>query len=196
MQEGSNRFEVDDQNLNVVTECNSYLTPRIEDCIDSIADAVIFWTLDVKSSNWQLAIEGTDRSKTVFTLHYGLYRLSRMPYKICSALGTFQQIKNIALSSGKCQLALVCVDDIMNLSRTADEQVQHACIVLSQLQRAGVKGIPDKRRTLTEKKDYLGPVIIWGRLKLALHSLHAKWDLNHLDRYRNWTHIQVYAMYT
>ena len=51
---------------------DSYPLPRMDDCIDSLEDAVVFTTLDCNSGYWQIPVAPEDRDKTTFTTHMGV----------------------------------------------------------------------------------------------------------------------------
>lgn len=83
---------------------------------------------------------------------------------------------NVILSPVKLQFALGYLNDIIMLSRTAEEHIKQICTVLSLLQRAGVKLELKKCKLSTEKIDYMRHVIRPGRLELAGHSKDAICD--------------------
>lgn len=59
--DGTFRFCVYFQLLNVVTKKNSYSLPRIDECIDSLGEETIFSTLDCNAGYWQVPIAPEDR---------------------------------------------------------------------------------------------------------------------------------------
>jgi hypothetical protein len=67
--DGSMRFCVDYRRLNALTIRDTYLLPRMDECIDSLGDAQLFSTLDSNSRYWQIPDEPKDRDKTTFTSH-------------------------------------------------------------------------------------------------------------------------------
>jgi hypothetical protein len=73
------RFCVDYRKLNPMTIKDSYPIPRMDECLDSLWDAVIFSTLDSNSGFLQIPIDEKDRDETAFVTHCGLRRFKRMP---------------------------------------------------------------------------------------------------------------------
>jgi hypothetical protein len=71
------RFCVDHRRLNAITVPDTYPLPRMDECIDSLGDAVVFTTLDCNSGYWQIPVDGEDQDKTTFTSHFGIYRFLR-----------------------------------------------------------------------------------------------------------------------
>jgi hypothetical protein len=71
--DGSLRFCVDYRRLNAITVPETYPLPRMDECIDSLGEAVVFTTLDYNSGYWQIPVDPADREKTAFTSHFGVY---------------------------------------------------------------------------------------------------------------------------
>ena len=61
--DGTMRFCVDFRRLNSITIPDTYPLPRMDDCIDSLAGAKVFSTLDALWGYWQVPIAEEDRVK-------------------------------------------------------------------------------------------------------------------------------------
>jgi hypothetical protein len=90
-----------------------YPLPRIDECIDSLGDAVVFWTLDCNSGYWQIPLDEADRDKTTFCSHAGSFRFLRMFFGLLNAPATFQRAIDIILSGLKWRTCLVYLDDVI-----------------------------------------------------------------------------------
>jgi hypothetical protein len=99
--DGSLRFCVYYRRLNAITVPDTYKLPRMDECIDSLGEAVVFTTLDCNSGYWQIPVEPADREKTAFTSHLGIYQFRRLPFGLRNAPGTFQRAIDIILSGIK-----------------------------------------------------------------------------------------------
>lgn len=87
------RFCVDYRNLEVVPIQDSYPIPRLDDCIDSLGDTMIFLTLVANSGYWQVEIAEKDCDKAEITSHHGLSRLD-IQFALQNTQETFQRAMN------------------------------------------------------------------------------------------------------
>jgi len=97
--DGRLRFCVD-RKLNAVTVKNSYPLPRIDDLLDQLSGNAWF-TLDLKSSYWQIKIRPEDKEKTAFSVGNGLWQFTVMPFKLCNAPATFERLMERILQDFK-----------------------------------------------------------------------------------------------
>jgi len=73
--DGTLRCCIDYRKLNAVTRKDVYPLPRINDCLDALASAKFYSSLDMRSSFNQLPVAPQDRDKTAFICPRGVYRL-------------------------------------------------------------------------------------------------------------------------
>ncbi|KAJ9514191.1 hypothetical protein QJQ45_002279 [Haematococcus lacustris] len=108
--DGSRRMCIDYRALNKLTVRDRYPLPRIDDLFDKLAGKRIFSSLDLQSGYHQIRITEEDVPKTAFL----------------TPMGQFQFKIN--------ECVLVYIDDILVMSNTPEEHVQHLRQVL-QLMR-------------------------------------------------------------
>lgn len=85
----------------------------MDEHIDTIGDALVFPTLDGNRSYWQVRVADEDCDKTVFAFHDGQLWITRMPFVVKNAPGTFQRVMDITISSFKGRFTMVYHDDIV-----------------------------------------------------------------------------------
>lgn len=78
-EDGSLRLCVGYRRLKAVIVRESYPKQRMDECIGSSGDVLIFSALFHNSGCWQVGIDDANCYQTVFTSHHGLYRFVKMP---------------------------------------------------------------------------------------------------------------------
>ena len=96
--DGTTCFCVDFRCLNAITKKDVYPLPRIEDILDIIGQAKYFSTLDLSAGYLQIKLDPGTSEKTAFTTHCGLFEFTRIPFCLCNAPLTFQQLMQKVLA--------------------------------------------------------------------------------------------------
>jgi len=162
--DGHFRFFVDYRRLNERAGKDKYPIPAMDDCLDSLADATMFSTLDCNVGYCQITVAPEDRDKTTFTSHTGLCRVLGLPFGLVNVPATFQRALDIILSGLRWQTCLVYLEDVNFFSRTVDVHIRHLREVLLLLEKAGVSLKPSKCNLFQKEVEYLGHVVRPGQL--------------------------------
>ena len=88
---------VDYRRVNAVTRKDAYPLPEVDDTFDTLAGSKLFSTLDLRSGYWQVEVDPKDREKTAFCTPEGLFEFHVMPFQLCNAHATFQQLMDAVL---------------------------------------------------------------------------------------------------
>lgn len=153
------RWCLDYRLLNEITIKAANPLPRIDMCIDCLASASIFSSLDLQSGYWQLKVEESDRIKTAFITKYGLFEYTKMPFGLCNAPATFQRCMELIFRGLQWQTILIYLDDIIIFSSDIDEHFHHLQEVLKRLKNAGLKLKPSKCDLIKGEILYLGHIV-------------------------------------
>jgi hypothetical protein len=89
---GKIKICVDYRRVNNLTVKDAFPLPRIQDCLDSVADAHMFSTLDLTSGYHQMKVKEEDIPKMAFVTKYGHFEYTTMPFGLTNAPGTFQRL--------------------------------------------------------------------------------------------------------
>lgn len=71
----------------------------MDECIDTLGDAMIFSTWHANSRYWQIEIAEGDRARIAFASDHGLLGYIHMPSGLKKALDAFQRALDVILST-------------------------------------------------------------------------------------------------
>lgn len=157
--DGKLRMCVDYCLLNSKTRKDAFPLPRIEESLDTLAGARWFTTLDLASGYNQVPVAEQDKPKTTFCTPFGLFEWNRMPFGLCNAPSTFQRLMQRMFGDQQCQSLLLYLDDIIVFSSSVSQHLQRLEVVLSRLQREGLKVKLEKCAFFQREVSYLGHII-------------------------------------
>ena len=157
--DGTLRCCIDYRKLNAVIRKDVYPLPRINDCLEAMASAKLFSSIDLKSSYNQIPVTPQDRDKTAFICPRGMYRYKTMPFKLCNAGSTIERCADIVFSGLHLDVCLVYVDDIVISSTTEEEHLERLVRVLARLRGAKLKLKPSKCLLMQRSLSFLGHVV-------------------------------------
>ncbi len=158
--DGSLRLCVDYRQLNSRTRKDAFPLPRIEESLDALTGARWFSTLDLASGYNPVPVAEADRPKTAFCTPFGLFEWNRMPFGLCNAPSTFQQLMQRVFGDQQCQSLLLYLDDIVVFSSTFQQHLERLEMVLQRLKHEGLKAKLSKCSFFRQEVSYLGHIIL------------------------------------
>ena len=112
-------------------------------------------TVDLLSGFWQTLMEESSKQYTAFTMRtLGFFQCEHMPFGLCNAPATFQQLMTKCLGGLNYLTCLVYLDDIY--SSTQEEHIKCLQAVLKCFRLHRLKVKPLKCEFFKEKIEYLG----------------------------------------
>lgn len=162
------RVCVDFRALNARTIKNSYPLPYLQSVLDSLKDSYFVSAIDLKSGFHQIPLDDESKPLTAFTVPGGggLYQYKVMPFGLCNAPATFQNLMDVVLrpllKGGRVR---VYMDDLVVTTKTFDEHIAVLNDVFRLLLHAGLSVNWEKSRFLQPEVEYLGHVVGRGTLK-------------------------------
>ena len=160
--DGSLRLCIDYRRLNDLTHGDSHPLPRVEDCLDALSGSAWFSVLDLQSGYWQQEVRESDKQKTAFSTHTGLWEFSRMPFGLKGAPASFQRLMMAVLAGLTWRECLVYLDDVIVFGRTFDEALSHLDHVLCAVKEANLKLNLRKCSFFKEEVKFLGHIVSSG----------------------------------
>ena len=149
----------DYRRLNALTVKDAQPIPRITDCLDAVAGATLFSSLDLTSSFHQVPIKESDIPKTAFCTKYGLYEYLTMPMGLTNSPAVFQRRMEIALRGLQWHTCIIYLDDVLIYGSNFDEHMSRLDEVLTRIKEAGLKLKPEKCQLLQLFVNFLGHTI-------------------------------------
>ncbi|GFX63485.1 retrovirus-related Pol polyprotein from transposon 297 [Trichonephila clavipes] len=126
----------------------------------NIPHTTIMSALDLRSGYFQLPVNPSDKTKTVFVTKNGTYAFRCMPFGLSGAVPNFQKAINIILKPviGKfCEC--VYMDDVIISSPSFTHYIEHLKEVFRLLQDAGLTLNKEKCKFGCDELKYLGLII-------------------------------------
>ena len=92
-----------------------------------------FSNIDLLSGYFQMAIEEEIQNLTAFITPLGLYKWKRLPMRLSSAPGAFQNLIKFIFVGLSYKMDLVYLDDIIVFGRNFDEHLKRLELVFQSL---------------------------------------------------------------
>ena len=153
--DGTLRFCVDYRQLNERTVRDAYPLPRIDVCLDALADASWFSTFDLRSGYHQVEMDPRDSDKTTFVTKRRSFRFKVMPIGLCNAQLPFKDLSMLR-SQVWIPSCLGYLDVIIVHSRDIGLHLARLRELFERLQGAGLKLKISKCRLLQREVVFLG----------------------------------------
>ena len=156
---GKPRFCVDYRPLNKISRKDAYPLPRVDECLDSLAGAKWFSSMDLNSGFLQIGMSPEDKEKTAFLTSFGFYQFTVMPSGLANSPSTFERLMENVLRGHQWKELLLYMDDIISTSSNFDEGLERLERVFQRLQDANLKLKPLKCTFFQKSVRFLGHIV-------------------------------------
>lgn len=96
--DGGHKFCENFRRFNPISKPLALPLSLIDDILALRGKAKYFFTIDLRSEYWQMALDEADREKAAFVCHLGLFQFRVISLSLANALGIFPQLMSIVLS--------------------------------------------------------------------------------------------------
>lgn len=157
--DGTWRLCIDYRQLNAMTCVSKFPVPIIEELLDELHGATWFSKLDLRAGYHQIRLAKGEEYKTAFQTHSGHFEFKVLSFGLAGGPATFNGAMVVTLHPLLRHCVLVFFDDILVLSKTWEEHVDHLRQVLTLLHRDQWKVKRSKCEFGQRQLPYLGHVI-------------------------------------
>ena len=145
--------------MNKLTNKNKYPLLRIDDLMDQLHGASVFFKIDLRSGYHQIFVKADDVQKTTFISRYDHYEYVVMPFGMTNAPAVFMDYMNKIFRPFLDNFVVVFIDDILIYCRTQEEHAEHLRLVLGVLREKQLYGKLSKCEFWMDEVQCLGHVI-------------------------------------
>ena len=141
------RMVIDFRALNAQTIPLTSRFANLDTCLDNICNKGIpfmFSTLDCKEGYHQINLDESSRDLTAFSHRTGHFQYSKMAQGLAGAPSTFQRLMDSLFRGQQFYYLLTFLDDLLCVSSTFTDHVEHLRKILQTLKEAGLKLSPQK----------------------------------------------------
>ena len=143
--------------------------------------------MDLKSGFWQVKMSEKSWQYTAFTVgSMGIFEFLRMPYGLCNAMATFQQLMQNCLGELNLTYALIYLDDVIVFSQTEEDHLIRLRAVFEHFREHGLKLKPAKCHFLQKEITFLGHKVSEEGMKPGEEGLRS---IAEMATPRNYTEI-------
>eukprot|EP00892_Ulva_mutabilis_P010992 jgi/Ulvmu1/8265/UM041_0076.1 len=179
---GKLRLCVDYRYLNENTIKNTYPLPRIDTLFDKLQGHRYVSALDLASGYHQICLSAESQPLTAFRTPDGLYQWTVMPFGLTNAPSVFQQAMNVVLHGLIGNICLAYLDDIIIISKTAEDHAANLNAVLTRLHEHNFFCNVAKCQFAMQEIKYLGHVVTAEHVRPDPHkvSVLQQWPVSDL----------------
>ena len=157
--DGSVRMCVDYRKLNSKTVKDAYPLPRIDDTLDSLANARYFSTLDLASGYHQVANTPQAKVKSAMITKQGLFEWEVMSFGLTGAPATFQRTMEHIMRGLNYEILWIYLDDVILLGHDVDQMIERLQLVFDRFRSANLKLKPKKCHLFKTELEFLGHIV-------------------------------------
>ena len=117
---------------------------------------VLHISIDLMKGYHQVKMAEGSKEKTAFMCHQGLFQYRRMPFGLANVAATFQRLMATLFSGKEWSFMFAYLDNLLIVSRSIAEHVEHIRKVFLRSEQANLKLKPQKCKFAQQWIEYLG----------------------------------------
>jgi len=121
--DGSQRLCIDYGQLNAAMVKAAFRLPCADNSVAALGGSRWFYTLDLVSGYWQVAMDANTQEMAAFVTPSSLYEWNVIPFGLCQAPSTFTRLMELVLKGFHWKICLIHLDDVIVMGCTFEEEL-------------------------------------------------------------------------
>ncbi|GFU03003.1 retrovirus-related Pol polyprotein from transposon 17.6 [Trichonephila clavipes] len=164
--DGSSRMCIDYRILNQKLVKNKFPLPIIEDVLDTLQEAKVYSTLDLRNGFFHVDVDEDCRKYTSFIVPDGQFEFNKVPFRLSTSPGVFQRyVSSIFRDLTQKGIVISYLDDLVIPAKNEQEGLEKLKIIFEVAKKYGLEIKFKKCQFLKRKIEFLGHIVESGTIK-------------------------------
>ncbi|GFW44820.1 retrovirus-related Pol polyprotein from transposon 17.6 [Trichonephila clavipes] len=164
--DGSSRMCIDYRKLNQKLVKDKFPLPIIEDVLDTLQEAKVYSTLDLRNGSFHVDVDEDCRKYTSFIVPDGQFEFNKVPFGLSTSPGVFQRyVSSIFRDLTRKGIVISYLDDLVIPAKNEQEGLEKLKIIFEVAKKYGLEIKFNKCKFLKKKIEFLGHIVESGTSK-------------------------------
>ncbi|GFX98611.1 retrovirus-related Pol polyprotein from transposon 17.6 [Trichonephila clavipes] len=164
--DGSSRMCIDYRKLNQKLVKDKFPLPIIEDVLDTLQEAEVYSTLDLRNGFFHVDVDEDCRKYTSFIVPDGQFEFNKVPFGLSTSPGVFQRyVSSIFRDLTRKGIVISYLDDLVIPAKNEQEGLEKLKIIFEVAKKYGLEIKFKKCQFLKKKIEFLGHIVESGTIK-------------------------------
>ncbi|GFW01347.1 retrovirus-related Pol polyprotein from transposon 17.6 [Trichonephila clavipes] len=164
--DGSSRMCIDYRKLNQKLVKDKFPLPIIEDVLDTLQEAKVYSTLDLRNGFFHVDVDEDCRKYTSFIVPDGQFEFNKVPFGLSTSPGVFQRyVSSIFRDLTRKGIVISYLDDFVIPAKNEQEGLEKLKIIFEVAKKYGLEIKFKKCQFLKRKIEFLGHIVESGTIE-------------------------------
>ncbi|GFU80556.1 retrovirus-related Pol polyprotein from transposon 17.6 [Trichonephila clavipes] len=157
---------IDYRKLNQKLVKDKFPLPIIEDVLDTLQEAKVYSTLDLRNGFFHVDVDEDCRKYTSFIVPDGQFEFNKVPFGLSTSPGVFQRyVSSIFRDLTRKGIVISYLDDLVIPAKNEQEGLEKLKIIFEVAKKYGLEIKFKKCQFLKKKIEFLGHIVESGTIK-------------------------------
>ncbi|GFW71259.1 hypothetical protein TNCV_536771 [Trichonephila clavipes] len=164
--DGSSRMCIDYRKLKQKLVKDKFPLPIIEDVLDTLQEAKVYSTLDLRNGFFHVDVDEDCRKYTSFIVPDGQFEFNKVPFGLSTSPGVFQRyVSSIFRDLTRKGIVISYLDDLVIPAKNEQEGLEKLKIIFEVAKEYGLEIKFKKCQLLKKKIEFLGHIVESGTIQ-------------------------------